>query len=231
MATCINCGHEGDGKYCSECGQPYTPKRITMSGLLHDVTHTFTHLDKGFGYTLKELAIRPGKMQKRYLEGFRAKHQKPFSMFVICATLTSLAFYWISKRDTLTHLDETRNYFFRNYFVFLQALLIPFYTFLVWLFFRKKKFYYAELLTMQVYTISFLFLLLVPINLINLIPPHRFPANYAEISVLTLYAIWTNLNFFSTEPAWLVIVKSAITLVIGWYVSTTVADLIVHWMM
>jgi hypothetical protein len=97
-----------------------------MNGILHDVTHTFTHMEMGFLYTLKELAIHPGKMQRRYLAGDRVKHQKPFSMFFISATFTSLAFYWIAHRSVLTHEDEARNYFFKNYFVFLQVFLLPF---------------------------------------------------------------------------------------------------------
>ena len=230
MAICINCGHEGEGKYCSECSQPYLVKRITIGGILHEVTHTFTHLDKGFGFTLKQLATKPGKMQRRYLEGFRMRYQKPFSMFFICTTITGLVFYWIGTRSTHSAIDESRNFFFRNYFVFLQALLLPFYTLLVWLFFRPRKYYYAEILTMQVYTISFLFLLLIPVNLINQIPPHRFPTNYAEIIVLIIYTTWTNLNFFHTQPAWQVVIKSIIMLVIGWFTSTQVADLIVHWL-
>jgi hypothetical protein len=231
MSTCLHCGHQGDGNYCQDCGQPYGVKRITVTGLLHDVTHTFTHLEKGFGYTLKELAIHPGKMQRRYLAGDRVKHQKPFSMFFICATITGLSFYWIIRNSTLTDLDTTRNYFFRNYFVFLQVLLLPFYALVIWILFWNRKFFYSEILILQVYTTSFLLLLLIPINLINMIASPHFPASYIEITVLTIYAIWTNMNFFNTHPKWLVIVKSAIALVIGWFASTSIADVVVHWMM
>jgi hypothetical protein len=46
----------GFGKYCNSCGNSYIVKRITTSGILHDVFHFFTHLDKGFGFTLKQLS-------------------------------------------------------------------------------------------------------------------------------------------------------------------------------
>src|SRR5215210_6216587 len=93
---CKSCGYSGYGNYCSHCGQPYETRRITLRGLLHDVFHFFTHLDKGFAYTLKQLIIAPGKMQRDYIEGDRARHQKPFSMFFICATITALLRYWIN---------------------------------------------------------------------------------------------------------------------------------------
>jgi Protein of unknown function (DUF3667) len=231
MITCIHCLREGNGDYCYNCGQSYAVKRITMSGLIHEVAHTFTHIEKGFLYTLKELAIHPGKMQRKYLAGDRVKHQKPFSMFFICATITGLAFYWIVQRSALTPVDDTENYFYKNYFVFLQVLLLPFYSFIVWLLFWNKKFYYSEILTMQVYTTSFLLLLLVPINLINTIFSHQLPVSYMEVTVLTAYCIWTNLIFFDTQPAWQVVLKSAIALVINWFASTTIMDWIVHRMM
>src|SRR3990170_3167143 len=93
--VCKSCGSSGAGNYCSQCGQPYTIKRISLSALLHDIFHLFTHLDKGFGYTLKKLMVEPGHMQRTYVEGYRAKHQKPFAMFFICATVAALSRYWI----------------------------------------------------------------------------------------------------------------------------------------
>ena len=79
---CKSCGSSVIGNYCGECGMPYQVKRISMGGLLHDIFHLFTHLDKGFGYTVKMLIKAPGHMQRQYIEGERAKHQKPFSMFL-----------------------------------------------------------------------------------------------------------------------------------------------------
>jgi hypothetical protein len=98
----------------------------------------------------------------------------------------------------------------------------------VWLLFWDKKFYYSEILTMQIYTTSFLLPLLVPINLINSIFSHRLPVTYMELTVLTAYCVWTNLNFFDDQRVWQVILKSAIALAINWFASTTIMDWIIH---
>ena len=82
MQVCTHCHLQGEGKYCSNCGEIYRPGRITLRSVLHEVVHTFTHADHGFLYTLKSLAIRPGIMQKNYLEGERKSNQKPFSLFL-----------------------------------------------------------------------------------------------------------------------------------------------------
>jgi hypothetical protein len=61
LQTCKACGSSGAGNFCAIGGQTFKTKRITLKGLLHDVFHFFTHLEKGFGYTAKQLAIAPAK--------------------------------------------------------------------------------------------------------------------------------------------------------------------------
>jgi hypothetical protein len=62
---CQNCGYEGAGQFCQEYGQSFSTHRITLLYLLHEVFHLFTHVEKGFLYTLRELLLRPGHMQRR----------------------------------------------------------------------------------------------------------------------------------------------------------------------
>src|SRR3954465_173640 len=93
LRVCRRCGFSGSENYCARCGEPYKHKRISVSGLAHEVLHHFTHFEKGFGYTLKKLVTRPGYMQRAYIEGDRTRHQKPFSMFFICATISALSRY------------------------------------------------------------------------------------------------------------------------------------------
>jgi hypothetical protein len=233
MFICKNCGHVGAGKYCSECGQPYEVKRITVSSLLHEVFHFFSHLDKGFPYTLKQLAAHPGKMQKNYLLGERSKHQKPFSMFFICATLTGLAIYLFTKPSSMSgasSFDEMRVYFYRHYYVLAQAVLIPYYALVTWLLFQDKNFNYAEALVLFVYTLAFLLLLVILTNAINLLPNHM-ATWYFEIPLLAGYTTWTNLNFFKRQRTWLVVIKSVCGMLICWFTSYFITELVIHRMM
>jgi hypothetical protein len=232
MVICKNCGHQGTGKYCSECGQPYEVKRITVGTIIHEVTHLFTHLDKGFLYTLKQLAIHPGWMQRNYLDGERSKHQKPFSVFFICATLAGLGIYLMTKPSSSesSPFDEMRIHFYRHYYVIMQTAMTPFYALVVWLFFGSKKLNYAETLVLFAYSSSFVLLLVILTNAINLIPGH-IETWYVEIPVLAGYITWTNLNFFNTQPKWLVIIKSVFSILICWFASYFITDLVIRWMM
>ena len=228
MAICINCGNEGMGNYCSGCGKSYAVKRMTVGSLLHEVAHIFTHFEKGFLYSLKQLAVRPGRMQKDFLAGHRGKHQKPFSMFFVCATLAGLTLYWTTKPTVqTTPLGEATEEFSRHYYVILQTVLLPFYTLVTWLLFQSKSFNYAEALILFVYSLAFELILMIPVNLINLIP-HHFETTFAEIPVMTAYITYTNLKFFNAQPRWLVITKSLLILLICFAASNFMANQVIH---
>src|SRR5689334_15255237 len=124
--TCMNCGASGSGKYCANCGNSYAVKRITIAGIFHDVFHLFTHLDKGFGFTLKQLIVAPGTMQREYIEGHRSRHQKPFSMFFICASITALWRYGIdlSLAQHYHSANGGEASFFHQYMVLMHSILL-----------------------------------------------------------------------------------------------------------
>lgn len=218
-------------EYCPGCGKPYIVKRMTLHSILHEATHIFTHFEKGFFYTFKQLATRPGLMQKDFLAGHRSKHQKPFSMFFICATLAGLTFYWTTDSSLqTTPLGEATQEFSRHYYVILQSVLLPFYTLVTWLLFRSKNFNYAEALVLFVYSLAFELLLMIPVNMINFIP-HHFEISFIEMPVMTIYITYTNLKFFNTQPRWLVVVKSLLILLICLSASNFMANLVIQWMM
>ncbi len=230
MAYCANCGFEGDGKHCALCGQTYAVKRITIGALLHEVSHFFTHLEKGFGYTLKQLATRPGLMQKDYLNGKRQQYQKPFSMFFLCATITGLAIYFINKPLTsqlLSHEDEIELHFFRHYYVIMQCVMIPFYALMTWLVFYSKKWNYAEALVFLAYTLAFSFILSAITNTLNLLSLD-FETYYVELPVLGLYIIWTNLNFFKGQPTWSIVLRGLLLVFVCWFSANVVAHEVIR---
>jgi Protein of unknown function (DUF3667) len=204
---------------------------MTITSLLHEVAHIFTHFEKGFFYSFKQLATRPGQMQKDFLAGDRSRHQKPFSMFFVCATLAALAIYLSSKRSSgMTHLGEVTEEFSRHYYVILQSILLPFYALIAWLLFRSKDFNYAEALVLTVYTLAFVLLLIIPVNMINFLP-HHMETTFLEVPVMAGYFTWTNLRFFNTQPAWLVIIKSILLLLAGFIVLQFIANQVILWMM
>lgn len=231
IKKCKSCGFSGTGNFCSACGHPFTTKRMTVSGLLYDVFHLFTKFEKGFAYTLKQLIIAPGTMQLAYLAGDRAKHQKPFSMFFICATFSALMRYWIlnglfKNYNVITPSELT---FFHDYMVFLYIGLVPVYTLLAWLFFYKSGFNFAEQGVMILYTVSLVFLSAPFILLVKFIWPHL-DTVYVEFPLFTIYFIITFINFFKKIPRWQVILLSLLTMFIVFFINQIMEDYVISFL-
>lgn len=225
MIICQNCGAEGDQKYCPACGQALQAKRISMHTLLHEVAHTFWHFEKGFLYTLKELAINPGTTQRKYLSGTRLRYQKPFSLFAISATFGALVLFLIYRDAT----DEIKQ-FYKHYYFIVQAAMLPFYALITYLLFKSPKLYYAEALVMNVYMLGFMSVLIVPINVLYFFFPESV-VQILEVTFLISYNTWTNLDFFKGRVAWRIIVKSIIGIITSYLLFNFTSNLVMRWLL
>jgi hypothetical protein len=225
VRLCKSCGFSGKENYCARCGQVYQTKRITLQGLLHDVFHFFTHLDKGFGYTLKQLIVAPGHMQREYIGGERSKHQKPFSMFFICVTIAALSRYWVySALLKYYHSgNPSEATFYHEYMVLMQIILLPLNIFITYLFFHKSKYNYAEIGVFLLYTISFFFLVVSCIALLKFLWPELDTA-YIELPIIVIYNSIAFMNFFNTMTRWKVILKSFVIMLIVFLVVNYLED-------
>ena len=205
--------------------QQHEHDRITMHGILHEVFHFFTHLDKGFPYTLKSLISAPGRMQHDYVEGKRDHHQKPFSMFFVCATISALAYYWVNTAIVKYYDagDAGEVSFFHQYMVFTLLGLIPILALLTWLFFLKSGYNYAEVLVQQLYTFSFLILMLAAIQTLKFLWPHM-ETRWVELPLILIYCMQTNIHFFMKEQKVAVIFKTILAASLGFSFATFVQD-------
>lgn len=226
MIVCQNCGYESEQKFCSNCGQPMHVHRINMPHLMDEVAHTFWHLEKGFLYTLKELARHPGTMQRKYLSGLRLRYQKPFSLFAISGTFCALALYLIYLHAP----NQSDQYFYKHYYFFVQAAMIPFYSLITYLLFFSKSLFYAEALVMNVYMLGFMSVFIIPINLLSYFLPNGI-ISLIEVIFLLTYNVWTYLNFFKDKVAWWIFIKSAIAIVASYLLFQVASNLVMSWFM
>ena len=221
---CKSCGSSFVENYCGQCGAAYQMKRISLAGLLHDIFHFFTHLDKGIGYTVKMLIKAPGHMQRQYIEGDRARHQKPFSMFFICATIAALSRYWINqiliKYYNAGNIPEGT--FFDKYMVLFLIALLPFLAFLIFTFFSKSGYNYAEIGVFVLYSVAFFLLVVSGISLFKFIWTNLDTA-HIEFPFLLIYNTITFVNFFNKQPRWIVIIKG-IVIITGFFVLLQVTE-------
>ena len=222
---CKNCGTETDGKFCRNCGQELEIHRITVSHLVHEIVHTFTHLEKGFLFTLRKLLADPGRMQRQYMEGFRVNYQKPFSMFFICSTVSAIVLYWLNRLTGGSPGREQAafNYFLQHYYVLLHIILLPFYTLVTWLLFKPSKYNYAEILVLGMYMLAFMLLLLIPLYMVSAVIP-AMKTRFVETTVFAIYNVWTFIRFFNKMAWWKVLIMSIVNLVINYFVYVFIME-------
>ena len=79
--ACLNCGSALAGPYCQQCGQKAHLHR-TLGAFLHDLLHGALHFEGKTWRTLPELALRPGRLTRRYIEGERRKFVSPMALFL-----------------------------------------------------------------------------------------------------------------------------------------------------
>ena len=89
--ACLNCGTALAGAYCRNCGQKAHVHR-TIGAIMHDVLHGALHLDGKIWHTLPLLALKPGQLTRRYIEGERAKFVSPMALFLFSVFLMFAVF-------------------------------------------------------------------------------------------------------------------------------------------
>ncbi|MCW5921977.1 MAG: DUF3667 domain-containing protein [Saprospiraceae bacterium] len=159
MATCKNCAHEFEGKFCPQCGQKAKTKRITTKQVFKEARERLFHYDQGFFYTMKEMLVRPGHSVREYLEGKRVRHFKPLKFLFWSAAINFLIFHYIGlDKELMQKLSDQQQgshpigqrlsqkvfQVLSDHPALMLFCMIPFIAFWSWLLFRRRGYNYAE---------------------------------------------------------------------------------------
>jgi Protein of unknown function (DUF3667) len=91
--TCLNCGAEITGRYCSACGQENIESKQTVWHLINHFFSDITHFDGKFFVTVKDLFAKPGFLSKEYLIGRRVSYLDPIRMYIFTSAIFFLIFF------------------------------------------------------------------------------------------------------------------------------------------
>ncbi len=165
MSTCKNCGNNFEGRYCNNCRQPADTKRITWHDIGHQLLHVFTHADKGFLHTVKELTIRPGKTIREYLKGKRIDHINPFLYMIVLGGFASLLFAslhvkLLNKEIDLDSIERINSTLAHKHFAFLGCLILLLLTITDIIFYGNKNYILPELFVSNAFQVGQLLLFL-----------------------------------------------------------------------
>lgn len=205
---------------------PYEkPPRITLAYLWREFLGAF-NWDKGFMYTVKALALRPGAAIRNYLREDRSRYFNPVRFLVLTVAVSTLLIteFAIFEQSVLFYEEPTsvrgeaflEAFFaiFTKYLNILQLTTVPIFALFSWLFFRRRDYNYAEHLTMNAYVLgesTLLYLLLTPVA-------------YYSINVYLLlagasiiYYVWAYISFFGGKR-WSVFFKSLVAISLSYLI-------------
>lgn len=197
-----------------------TNKRITVKGLIEEALGALFHLERKLKRTIIDLAIRPGKMIRDYVDGKREKYQKPFGLLLIASAIHSIAFY-------LTHLKQIpaisrsasfdEMYFYNiyyvqtNYFSWIHLGLLPLYTLISVIIFYRSKYNYAEWMVAGCYILSFLLLVIIPYHILNAFIHFNDKVDFfVQLIIVFCYPIWVMFELVPQKNKWLRLIKGVI---------------------
>jgi len=206
--NCLNCGRPIEGNYCSHCGQPVKFKRFDLKYIGARLLDAFD-LERGFLHTIIALFKHPGKAIRDYVDGKRINFYNPFKLLFITGAISTLIFAFASDAENLVrpleflHLEH-QEAFARSsekYFSFFTVIVIPYFSFFSWLFFRELKLNYWENIIMNIYVAAgqFIIVIIMAPALIYLKNP-VIVTSYGIINFL--YNVWVVDRFFKVKDFW-----------------------------
>jgi hypothetical protein len=152
MENCKNCNQNLTGKFCSDCGQPATLKRIDSHYIQHEIEHVL-HLDRGIFYTIKELLIRPGKNVREFFSDNRNRLVKPIIFIIVCSLVYTLIDHYFHIEQSYVEIHGEKGSAYNSINKWMQdhygyANIIMGICIAPWLklFFRKYDYNFFEIL-------------------------------------------------------------------------------------
>ncbi|UHG94622.1 DUF3667 domain-containing protein [Spirosoma oryzicola] len=150
--NCNNCNTEINSRFCPECGQPASLKRIDGHYILHEIEHIL-HVERGILFTVKELVLNPGQNVRNYLSENRSRLVKPVIFVIITSLIYSLSINFFHIDDQYINFEggelATPVKIFKwiqSHYGYANIMMGIFIALWLTLFFRKRSYNLFELL-------------------------------------------------------------------------------------
>lgn len=222
---CINCSTEIDAKFCPECGQPVSVKRMSFRQVFDDIQSKYLGLDNLFMRTVVDATLRPGKLLQAVLDGNRRRYIGAGGYLFIMLSLMILLFdvfdvdskaffgssYALEVTDEQVRTkqqafsDSIMN-FIAEYIRLISFLMLPVYASFSRFIFRKSGLNFMEHIALFCYShahplwLTILGGLLYTSTDVN-VSRFLFPVSVA-------FNLWFFMDYFKVYPPWRRLIKS-----------------------
>ncbi len=152
--NCNNCNTEINSKFCPDCGQPASLKRIDGHYIIHEIEHVL-HFERGILYTIKELLTKPGQSIRKYLSENRSRLVKPIIFIILTSLIYSLTISIFHIENGYVKFEGDRakmptpfkiTKWIQSHYGYANLIMGGFIAFWLKLFFRKHQFNFFEIL-------------------------------------------------------------------------------------
>jgi hypothetical protein len=227
--TCLNCGTElmDHQNFCPNCGQKRETPRISFLYLTKEFLAVFAHADRGLFNLVKSLAVNPGQVAIDYVEGRRKRYFNPFGFLVICIALSFPIYNLVKPTQDLPQPEfenlqripaelqlmalnakeraQSVQHFFDKNINLISVFVAPYFAFMLWLFFRRRKRNIAEITLAYILFIGFGNIISVAI-FYPLMAIFKSPASFSALLWISMfvqigYDAWGMKTFFQYKTA------------------------------
>jgi hypothetical protein len=197
-APCLNCDAPlaPQQAYCVQCGQKADTHRLSLHDIAHAFIHLLVHVDHSVFALARDLAVRPGRVAREYVQGRRRKYFNPFTFVLVVVGVASLAMAaagFVNFRGTAP-ANPVSAFLQRNVNLVILAQL-PLLALFAGLLFRAERLNFAEHLVLASYASGFrsIFFMLV------VLPLWWFAHTGYQATVAAYIAVW--LTYFGVACA------------------------------
>ena len=155
--NCKNCNTELNSKFCPDCGQPASLKRIDGKYIIHEIEHVL-HFERGILYTIRELTINPGQNIRKYLSENRSRLVKPIIFIIITSLIYTILNHLFHIEDGYVKYHEAKGEtpsavgtivkWVQDHYGYANIMMGIFIAMWLKLFFRKSNYNFYEILIM-----------------------------------------------------------------------------------
>ena len=187
---------------------PKIIKRIDGKYILFEIISVL-NFEKGIFYTIKELAIRPGKSIRCFIEKNRSKLVKPITFVIFCSLIYTIAQQHLLNKDFLDQFGSGYSNavglkksalvsilkWLKNNYGYTNILMSLFIALWIKVFFRKFKYNIFEILTLLLYVLGISSLIYSLFIIIDILTGYRLL--YWGIIIGFIYSSWAIGEFYN----------------------------------
>lgn len=201
--NCKNCNKEINSKFCPDCGQPTSLKRIDGHYIIHEIEHVL-HFERGILYTIRELVTNPGKNIRHYLSENRSRLIKPIIFIILTSLIYTLISHYFHIEDEYVKNQGLDKSFIGKILKWIQnnygyASILTGIFIAIWLkvFFTKYGYNFFELLIMLCFVQGISMLIFAVFALAEGIFHFKLFTTAGIIGLI--YLVWAIGNFFEAK--------------------------------